>query len=323
MMDDLERQFPRTQIFRDLDSIEAGTDFVEAIEKAVGQSVVLLAVIGPRWLTAVDAGGARRLDAPGDFVRQEIAAALRRKIRLIPVLVDGCAPPKASELPEELAALARLQTHELSDKRWDYDVEQLLDILERIPGLTREPPTSVATASRRGKKLGARAALLLVALACAVVVAVGFGALRPSAAADDTEKRRLAENEAKTAAVPSVGPTKSVEPPKPAEAAPTQPTASATPVRLRLALAHSKAPDGGWPVYDAVEQVGGNGTDRHCRIHPEDDVVVTCRHERAGKKTSLVLRLEGIACAGFITSDAFVQNGMLPQKKLSTLPACP
>jgi hypothetical protein len=50
---------------------------------------VMLAIIGPNWLNSKDESGQRRLDNPADYVRVEIAAALRRNIRVVPVLVDG------------------------------------------------------------------------------------------------------------------------------------------------------------------------------------------------------------------------------------------
>src|SRR5262249_42420918 len=60
---------------------------------------VFLAVIGPNWLDAKDDSGRRRFDNPDDFVTIEIAAALARNIRVIPVLVDGARTPKADRLP--------------------------------------------------------------------------------------------------------------------------------------------------------------------------------------------------------------------------------
>ena len=77
------------QVFKDVDSIEVGDDFVEVINGAVGSCDVLLALIGEDWLSITDAHGRRRLDDPHDFVRLEIEAALARNVRVIPILVDG------------------------------------------------------------------------------------------------------------------------------------------------------------------------------------------------------------------------------------------
>jgi hypothetical protein len=97
---------PNNHIFIDVD-LDPGIDFVEAIETSVGSCDVLIAVIGKRWLTSSDDDGQRRLDNQEDFVRLEVATALKRNIRVIPVLVDGASIPRSSDLPDELKLLAR------------------------------------------------------------------------------------------------------------------------------------------------------------------------------------------------------------------------
>ena len=144
LADTLKAQFAQSQIFRDIETIEPGVDFVEAIERALASCVVMLAVMGPRWLSATDKLGRRRLDDPNDYTRIEIAAALQRKVRVIPVLVDGAAMPDAEDLPDDLKTLARRQASELSDKRWDFDVRQLVLTLEKIPGIEKRPDARVA-----------------------------------------------------------------------------------------------------------------------------------------------------------------------------------
>jgi hypothetical protein len=74
----------------------------------------------------------RRIDDPDDFVRIEIEAALQRNVRVIPVLVDGAAMPKASELPESLKGFARRQGTEVSPARFEADVEKLTHALVSI-----------------------------------------------------------------------------------------------------------------------------------------------------------------------------------------------
>ncbi len=137
LVDSLEEQFPGHQLFRDVESIEAGSDFVDAIARALNASSALIVVIGPRWLEAADAAGRRRLDDPQDFVRLEISTALQSGLKLIPVLVDGAQMPAAEKLPEDIRLLARKQGLELSDRRWDYDVGLLFDQLARVPGIQR------------------------------------------------------------------------------------------------------------------------------------------------------------------------------------------
>ena len=161
LADFLERSFGRDQIFRDVETIEPGADFVHAIEKAIASCQVMLVVIGPRWLTIADNEGHRRLDKPDDWIRLETFTALKRDVRLIPVLVEDAQPPAATDLPDDLKGLARREAHELSDKRWDYDVQQLIAALERIPGIRRRvvPPVppqdnkTVAGTSSKSSKI--------------------------------------------------------------------------------------------------------------------------------------------------------------------------
>ena len=121
-----EEVFGEDDVFEDIAAIEPGIDFAEAIAQKLVHVDVLLAVIGPRWLVAADTKTAkRRLDDPDDLVRQEIATALRRRIRVVPVLVGGAVLPSVEELPEDLRELIRRHACELSDTRRSYDVQQL------------------------------------------------------------------------------------------------------------------------------------------------------------------------------------------------------
>ena len=83
----------------DIDTISPGDDFVDVIEHTLSKARVLLAVIGPQWVDAVDEKGERRLANPLDFVRLEIRTALERDIRVIPVLVGGRTCPLPISFP--------------------------------------------------------------------------------------------------------------------------------------------------------------------------------------------------------------------------------
>ena len=112
--DRLEGRFGQGQVFMDVDTIRPGLDFVEVVQQAVGSCDALTAVIGREWLGASDESG-RRLENPEDLGRLEIATALKRDIRVIPVLVQGAQMPVATDLPEGLKALARRNSLEVSD----------------------------------------------------------------------------------------------------------------------------------------------------------------------------------------------------------------
>lgn len=119
LYDVLVEHFPAEQVFKDVDNIDPGDDFVERITAAVSSCDVLLALIGRQWLTITDETGQPRLDSPGDYVRLEIETALTRKIRVIPILVDDAPMPRANQLPATLAPLARRNAVEIDPLTFD------------------------------------------------------------------------------------------------------------------------------------------------------------------------------------------------------------
>jgi predicted ATPase len=140
LYDRLAARFGDDQVFMDVDTIALGVDFAEVITQAVSTCQVLLAIIGPRWLTASDQDG-RRLDDPDDIVRLEIAAALERDIRVIPILVEGAVMPRLQELPENLAGLARRNALILRHESFRADADRLLTAIEPI----LRPPAAAAS----------------------------------------------------------------------------------------------------------------------------------------------------------------------------------
>src|SRR5205823_2530777 len=132
--DRLRQRFGLQAVFMDVASIAPGADFVDAIEDAVGRCDALVAIIAPNWLSITSPRGGRRLDDPDDVVRLEIETALTRGILVVPVLVDRAEMPSSNQLPIRMARLARRNAIELSDTRWDYDVDQLLTAMEDQAG---------------------------------------------------------------------------------------------------------------------------------------------------------------------------------------------
>lgn len=124
LYDRLNRAFPG-MFFRDVSEIGVGVDFVAHVERAVGASVALIAVIGPTWTTASDEHG-RRLDAADDFVRVEIRTALARKIRVIPVLVGNAEMVEDEHLPDDLKPLTRWNAVRIVEEYDDQGVEKLV-----------------------------------------------------------------------------------------------------------------------------------------------------------------------------------------------------
>jgi len=93
-------RFGRERLFLDVEAIKPGADFRNSIEESLADCGVFLVVIGPNWANIKpdnDPSGPRRLDIPSDFVRQEVATALRKgeSLPVIPVLVRGASMPAA------------------------------------------------------------------------------------------------------------------------------------------------------------------------------------------------------------------------------------
>lgn len=180
LADDLGEKLVGQALFRDIEAIEAGEDFVEALARAVGECAVMLVVIGPTWAKVTANDGQRRLHQAGDFVRMEVEAALARNVRVIPVLVGDAQIPNPEDLPESMAPLLRRNAYSISDRRWQYDIDRLLEILVRIPGVTGHKPDSVAAAAPPVESIplsrmpAARAALPTWAKIALAVVGVLF-----------------------------------------------------------------------------------------------------------------------------------------------------
>jgi hypothetical protein len=176
--DRLKDRFPG-RVVMDVTSIDLGEDFVEEIERQLGTSLVFIELIGREWATIADQAGRRRLDHPNDFVRLEVAIALRRGITVIPVLVEGASMPDESSLPKDIAPLTRRNALAITESDFDHDIERLIHKLETVfggPGGFVPPRSSVFPPRKRHP---ARVALLIVTgvVALFVVGVIGLFAL--------------------------------------------------------------------------------------------------------------------------------------------------
>lgn len=164
LADHLEARFGAARVFRDHESIVAGEDFADAIRRSVEAATVLLVIVGPRWLSAADAAGRRRLDDPQDFVRLEVELALAGDVAVVPVLVEDATMPAAHDLPPSLAEFSRCQAVELSETRWRYDADQLVAALQSRFAIESEP-VPLASSDTSGADRAARLAADLLDLA--------------------------------------------------------------------------------------------------------------------------------------------------------------
>jgi len=152
LYDRLNTAYPG-MFFRDVSGIGVGVDFAKEIERAVASSVALIAVIGPAWATeSVD--GKRRLDDPDDFVRLEVLNALKRGIRIIPVLVGNASMPEEEQLPPVLHPLRKWNAIRLVEEYYEEGLERLIDALTSQLGTPRtQESADLAETQRKLRQL--------------------------------------------------------------------------------------------------------------------------------------------------------------------------
>ena len=141
LYDRLLQHFDHEQLFMDVEAIEPGVDFVKSLDEQVAACIAFIAVIGPRWLDVRNHDGNPRLDDPTDYVRVEMKSALKRDIRVIPVLVDGASMPRPSDLPPSLQAFARRNAMEIAHHRFAADCDDLARHIKRALGVATTPST--------------------------------------------------------------------------------------------------------------------------------------------------------------------------------------
>lgn len=176
LYDALAARFGDANVFMDVDTIALGSDFTDAIDRALASCDAAIALIGSEWTTAADGEGRRRLDDPADVLRLELERALAQGLVVIPALVRGARLPRLDELPEPLEPLVRRQGIELRDNAWRDDVGRLARQLEGLTGAVPEAGEGTSTrrrARRRWRWLAAAVAALAV-LAAAAVTAVAL-----------------------------------------------------------------------------------------------------------------------------------------------------
>jgi hypothetical protein len=114
------------QVFKDIEALEPGQDFVVTVRAMLQRAFCMVVIMGPHW--ADD----RRLFDPDDLHREELRTALERNIHILPVLVDGARMPKEELVPEDVRPIVRRQAIEISDIRWDYDLQCTISAVEKV-----------------------------------------------------------------------------------------------------------------------------------------------------------------------------------------------
>jgi formylglycine-generating enzyme required for sulfatase activity len=150
---------------------------------------VLVAMIGPRWLDLLKE---RQASTEGDFVREEIAAALKRAIPVIPVLIDRAPLPRADQLPEDLRNLVMYHKHDVTHEHFGREVEELIAAIKANSPSGAD--TGGASPARKWGLIGGGAA---AAIAIAAVGAHYAGLPLPGLTSETAKRSGDAGGEAK------------------------------------------------------------------------------------------------------------------------------
>jgi hypothetical protein len=127
----LEQAFGRKNVFIDVD-MRAGAKFPAVLEQRLAECKVMLVLIGPNWLNSLDEKGQRRLESSDDWVRLEIAHALKRNITVIPVRVNGAELPDRAALPDDVKGLLDHQAASVTNAGFRHEMSGLAHDLRAI-----------------------------------------------------------------------------------------------------------------------------------------------------------------------------------------------
>jgi TIR domain len=119
-------------VFRSTDSIAPGEDYVESLIAAVHRCEVMLAVVGPRWMSVADADGRPRILDPNDWVARELGMAFADRKRVIPVLLGGAVMPAPTELPPGIVNLSRCQYRRLEHRQFGANMALLISDVQTV-----------------------------------------------------------------------------------------------------------------------------------------------------------------------------------------------
>lgn len=130
---ELSKHVEDDRIFFDDRTIQGGEDWANEITGAIAASDVMVVLIDESWLTVQGETGKPRITDPLDWVHQEIVLALKNKLRIIPVLIEGASLPAEDDLPEPLRDMLRAEARRLTNGDWDYEVEKVIAAIAAAP----------------------------------------------------------------------------------------------------------------------------------------------------------------------------------------------
>jgi len=127
----LVKEFGKANVYMDVKNKNPGP-FRRKIYKELVQSDVLVALIGPSWMELLS----HKTEGDDDYVREEIAFALKQGINVIPVRVGRedrmPALPRANDLPPDIRDLVGHEKHDLIHESLSRNLAELIDLIHSI-----------------------------------------------------------------------------------------------------------------------------------------------------------------------------------------------
>ena len=117
----IERENPSLRIFIDSDELSGG-NFNEALLKNIEET--------PNFIFVMSQGALDRCQNPDDWVRRELAQALRLGKRVIPVFEEGVKFPDRHELPEDIRAVVDHNGVEYSPHYHQEAIKKIINFLD-------------------------------------------------------------------------------------------------------------------------------------------------------------------------------------------------
>lgn len=143
---DLGEIFGDAAVFLDKDDLRGGSAWRQEIHRALDAQPVLLLLVTPQLISAVDDRGQPRIAATDDPVRRELQGALEAGASIIPVLCDGLDDtPDTRHLPPPFDSIGELTWRRLRAYDWTSDIARLVDDLKAL-GI---PPLGADDGKRR------------------------------------------------------------------------------------------------------------------------------------------------------------------------------
>lgn len=169
--------FGREAVFMDAGGSRTRAGFSAALDEALLQCDVVLALIGKNWRRGVGSQDHTGPVLPGvldavfgdlvrgtnqvdrfihdrdELVELELESALRQGIKVIAVLLDGADIPTRHDLPQAMAELARADVRRLSGRRWRSQLTELIEELRALESSgRRRAPLRGGTLRRRAPR---------------------------------------------------------------------------------------------------------------------------------------------------------------------------